>query len=196
MSYNVDNVETTKLNAWMYAKDIKRLYKLVDQGECAEGNFLEEHYETALKAIENDGKDAKVKLKNFWWYGEGSGHCMETLKKKIAPNVMGEVVAILTWEGGDSVSSLRIKDGKYEEGDVEQEATFEDDEDDWEGLYIDGELVFENHSIAAGQALKSLLEHGGRVASLNYVTVDAEWLHDVGSLPETEEEMRKHVVVR
>lgn len=50
--------------------------------------------------------------------------------------------------------------------------------DDWEGLYIDGKLVLENHSLEPRQVLDKLgIKYERRDA-------DAEWLADTGNLPQ------------
>lgn len=117
MSYNIDSVTCLKLEAWMYSQDIRRFLEDDEEGRIslAEGNFLTE---ISQKSLQKD--DVKIKLPNLWWYGEFSGTSYkEVLIKQIAPLIHGEVDAVLTWEGGDSVSGLRIKDGVVEEMDVE-----------------------------------------------------------------------------
>lgn len=54
---------------------------------------------------------------------------------------------------------------------------------DWEGLYVDGELVLEGHSISAMQVLRAL--------KIAYTSVEADddWLYDVGRLPEKIEDI-------
>ena len=49
---------------------------------------------------------------------------------------------------------------------------------DWEGVYVDGRLVFEGHSITWWHMLDAL--------KINYTTDDAdeEWLHGRGNLPD------------
>ena len=49
--------------------------------------------------------------------------------------------------------------------------------DDWQGLYIDGELKREGHSLAARDVLELL---GVRC---DYVTADQQWLEESGDLP-------------
>jgi len=56
---------------------------------------------------------------------------------------------------------------------------------DWEGVYVDGILKFEGHSIQWWQMLKAL--------GIEYTTFDAddEWLLDRGRLPEKLTEVKK-----
>jgi hypothetical protein len=53
--------------------------------------------------------------------------------------------------------------------------------DDWSGVYIDGELVDEGHSISAYSAAEIAIEK--RATELQGWPCDIEWLHDQGSLP-------------
>jgi hypothetical protein len=57
-------------------------------------------------------KDGKYVIKKFEWCGTCSGTFWPMLIDQIAPRIHGIIEAVLTWEGGDSVSGLRIKDGK------------------------------------------------------------------------------------
>lgn len=146
MSYNIDHIEPLVLDAWMHAKDILDLHDNHDDW-LPEGNFVEHHIKEATAALSAAAKcracDAKndldasfckkcaaalvperpeamrIKLKNFWFYGEGSGRCFTHMIADIGPRVMGTVEAVLTWEGGDTTSGLLIKDGKVCECGVE-----------------------------------------------------------------------------
>lgn len=52
------------------------------------------------------------------------------------------------------------------------------DGDDWEGMYIDGKLIIENHVLSVPEVLeKSGLEY-------DEVFADQDWLAEHGSLPE------------
>lgn len=118
MSYNIGSTNTPVFDAYMDAGDIVSLYT-DHEGDLCEGNFIDKHYKQAVKALA-DGSDRRIKLKNLWWYGEGSGSTYKFFLKTIAPKIMGKVEAIFTWEGGDSFSGIIIEDGKVVEGKVEQ----------------------------------------------------------------------------
>ena len=49
---------------------------------------------------------------------------------------------------------------------------------DWEGIYIDGKLVEEDHNVQ----LRDFAKHVG--ITLQEIEADLEWLEDEGSLPE------------
>lgn len=111
MGYNVDHIEVLKCEgARIKAKDAKRLAKSGDLPEC---HFLEE-----IGAPDADGYIA-INPDKFWWSGEGSGHAWtDFFIPKVAPKIMGTLEAVVTWEGGDSHSGLRIVDGKVTEPEV------------------------------------------------------------------------------
>lgn len=110
MSYNIDSVECLKLDAQIFAKDVR--YLLANHGDkLPEVCFLRD-------LPTNDPDTTPLQLKNLWWYGEGSGHGFEILRDEVALKIIGHVEAVFTWEGGDSVSGLIIKDGKVTECDV------------------------------------------------------------------------------
>ena len=46
-----------------------------------------------------------------WWSGEGSGRCEDELRAALAQTT-GIADLLLTWEGGDSHSGLRVVNGK------------------------------------------------------------------------------------
>lgn len=129
MSYNIDHSETIKVkNCWMYKKDIINLYK-THTDDLAEINFISEFYgkfeeEKSLKK----NLDEKVPIIDLDWSGGWSGNGFETLVKKIGPKIHGFIEVVFTWEGGDSTSALRIKDGKVTEPRVKFE--LEEDEGD------------------------------------------------------------------
>lgn len=58
---------------------------------------------------------------------------------------------------------------------------------DWEGLYVDGQLVAEGHTLKWWDVLRAL--------SIDYNTINAdeEWMYDVGRLPEKLDEVVREV---
>lgn len=113
MSYNIDSVETKKLDAFISRKDLKSLIKkYADSGDLPEDNFLEE--------IEDDpDADGLVTLQSLRWCGKGSNDSFREIFPKVAKKIKGRVEAIFCWEGGDSYSGIIIEDGKITECDVE-----------------------------------------------------------------------------
>ena len=52
--------------------------------------------------------------------------------------------------------------------------------EDWEGLYINGKLVYENHNIRADEIITILDQHG---LEATCIEVDDAWLMEKGRLP-------------
>lgn len=110
MSYNIDSTEIINLDLAMKASDV---LEFEDSGpECC---FIEDMIEVA-ESMED--KTSLIKLPNFDWYGEGSGRSYSLLLEEIISKLVGTAEIIFFWEGGNSVSGLKIKDGKYKECDV------------------------------------------------------------------------------
>lgn len=61
--------------------------------------------------------------------------------------------------------------------------TLVSNKDDWEGLYVDGILWAEDHSISSETLLKAL------GIEIEHITVDADWLYERGNLPNNLEEI-------
>ena len=60
------------------------------------------------------------------------------------------------------------------------------DGDCWEGLYINGKLIIENHSLS----IYDILEEIG--VKYKHVLVDDEWLGKRGNLPEKLSEVKEY----
>lgn len=111
MSYNIDTVHIVHTeNAWMSKKDYNRLKRA--QEELPEDCFLYERPE-----LDPNDPD-RVLIKSLNWRGCGSGGTFDSLREKILPKVHGRIDAVFVWEGGDSVSGLRVVDGKVTEHSV------------------------------------------------------------------------------
>jgi len=106
MSYNIDTVQVLTLDAWMAEVDRDRLaVELKD--ELPERCFLTE--EDAFGPNESGTR----KLLMFSWSGVWSGNSMGNgTFQRVAACLHGRIEAVLIWEGGDSISGLRVVDGK------------------------------------------------------------------------------------
>lgn len=120
MSYDVSSVEVKVLDARMKAVDVIKTRK--ELGDWIPGNcFLHDMKDLALDAILSGESEKLIPLPNFRWSSTGSGHAFhEHMLQTVAPKIMGLVEAILTWDGGDSVTGLLIEDGRGVECDVER----------------------------------------------------------------------------
>lgn len=59
--------------------------------------------------------------------------------------------------------------------------------DDWEALYVDGEVQLQNHSIDANQVLDILAEH--MLINHESFWVDGDWVESQGWMPENLEDI-------
>lgn len=107
MSYNIDSVQIVtgfltieSSLARKFAKD-KGKYEM---SQVPEDNFLDD-------VLIDDGE---IKIDNPEWSGEGSGRSFD-LFKEVLGLTKGTADLVLTWEGGDSITGLRITDGLVEE---------------------------------------------------------------------------------
>lgn len=55
--------------------------------------------------------------------------------------------------------------------------------DDWEGVYLNGKLKHQGHSISAMELANTLVNYG-RVMSVQVTEPDEEWLQEQGRLPD------------
>jgi hypothetical protein len=56
--------------------------------------------------------------------------------------------------------------------------------DDWQGLYLNDELVIEDHRVRVEDALNAVIQGGG-ISEFSWRDCDYEWLSDVGNLPKS-----------
>lgn len=130
MSYNVSSTITLSCSLTITPGNAALLRR---EGVLAEGHFLDDRAVTIPKlrcgndhvspgpfcvrcGSKVEGIDVDVPISEFWWYGMGSGY-MGNLAIA-ASYTRGEAEVILVWEGGDSISALKIKDGVVTEHDV------------------------------------------------------------------------------
>lgn len=109
MSYNIDSIEVLKCSARMLAADVLALSER--ESDLPESHFLEEMVNVPASP---DGT-IPIDPEKFWWSGEGSGHAWDFFKDEVAPKIIGTIEAVLTWEGGDSHTGLRVVNGKVTE---------------------------------------------------------------------------------
>lgn len=106
MSYNIDSSEYLSGCLSILVGDKRRLANLyaADLPECC---FLTE------KVVGEDDfpDETAVKIDDPRWYGFGSGNSVEIFTEKVAQFLIGEADILLVWEGGDSQSGWRVRDG-------------------------------------------------------------------------------------
>jgi len=106
MSYNVSNWTTVRLSKLILPLDMfeeddvdrddsPALSLILGKGIGAEGDLVEPN---------------SIRVRRINIYGDGSGYSVDALVKALKHST-GELVAFLTWEGGDSFTLLTSKDG-------------------------------------------------------------------------------------
>ncbi len=118
MSYNISSVKILKINAYMLAGDIILLHSNEHQ-DLPESCFLKDLYEEASDKIKNSSPLAQIKLTKLNWCHSWSGMSFDVLINNIAPMIKGNAEVVFIWEGGDSISGLKINDGIVTKCDVE-----------------------------------------------------------------------------
>ena len=106
MSYNIDSVEIlSSSNFRVHRNKAKR----------AAAKAAKQEWAPECSPFEDltFGEDGYAALARFWFYGEGSGAAWsEGVFDIYAKATEGEADLLVTWEGGDSFSGVRIHDGK------------------------------------------------------------------------------------
>jgi hypothetical protein len=110
MSYNIDSIEIVcSANFRISLEKLALVRAAIDEDDIAEGNVFD--------MIDANNKEwskingAYVHLTNFWWYGEGSGRSEDALYA-LLEEFEGDADLVLTWEGGDSFTGVRLRDGE------------------------------------------------------------------------------------
>lgn len=107
MSYNVDSTEI--ISGELRMDPVKAAWFVANHAaDLPECEFLTEH---AKRGPEIES------LANAWWYGEGSGSSWKLYLEALALTE-GAAEIVATWEGGDSFSGLRVRNGVVTEMDV------------------------------------------------------------------------------
>lgn len=114
MSYNIDSCEMlTNENLRITTGDVRRILIQLEE-DFPEDNFfidLEKRIKKLVKSGESLNDEAELPIKKLTWAGEGSGYLFKTFLEKVVPFLRGSADVIFIWEGGDSISGLRIVDG-------------------------------------------------------------------------------------
>ncbi len=118
MSYNIDDFKVLSGQLGIRAADVRKLRKeYKDNGPCNE-TFVDDLFEI-IDGEEDPPKVIDIDMNSFRWTGEGSGSTFDYFRENIVPMLRGFADVVIIWEGGDSITGLRIKDGVATEMDVE-----------------------------------------------------------------------------
>lgn len=104
MSYNIDSQEIVRGS--LEIDPVKaRAWHAKHKDDVPECSFVDPHFECY------PGTDDIAPFTKPWWYGEGSGNTEELYQQALAELTKGDADIVLTWEGGDSFTGLRVKNG-------------------------------------------------------------------------------------
>lgn len=98
MAYNIDSIEILKQDNFTISDEAFAAIDVV-------GPELWDDCEEAQKVRDYISRNC------FPWSGEGSGRGIDNLIEEVLPRFTGNADLLLTWEGGDSHSGIRIVDG-------------------------------------------------------------------------------------
>ena len=112
MSYNVDSAVIIRGEVRM--RHEKYLAWREREGELPEIHpfHVEDHLEERLD------ENRRFVFEDFWWGGMSSNDYYYQTLPLIAADLEGDADVLFTWEGGDSHTIVRFRDGKAVEHDV------------------------------------------------------------------------------
>lgn len=109
MSYQIDSIEVAYERGFRLAEDVLDALEEAHGDDAPEDNVFDYREHIASGFLPG---------KYIAWSGEGSGHAYDLLRDKILSRFEGDADLVLTWEGGDSHSGLRLRDGRVTEHEV------------------------------------------------------------------------------
>jgi hypothetical protein len=116
MSYNIDNIDIVSMDGFCITRSALQDLAEKLSGEDVhppEGNFIDGFLEGS--GCEN--VRGMLFAERIDWTGEGSGHTFDEFKECLK-SFNGTADMVLTWEGGDSHSGLRVRNGKVTEHEI------------------------------------------------------------------------------
>ncbi len=123
MSYNIDTWKTKKLENLVIPLKAFYEHERTDwhpsQPKITNADGDVELECGCEQTIKGKLKDGMLTVTEFEMYGEGSGTFKSWILDEALKQSKGELEAVLVWEGGDSITRLKVKDGVLEEGNVE-----------------------------------------------------------------------------
>ena len=116
MSYNIDTWKTKKLENLTIPLKAFFKHERTDwhpkQPEIVNAETMEIEMECGCEQlIKGTLKDGIIHVTELEMYGEGSGTFKGWILDEALKQSKGELEAVLVWEGGDSITRLKVKDG-------------------------------------------------------------------------------------
>lgn len=106
MSYNIDQVDYNGPGKLTILKSVAGKLCQKYKDHLPEDNFLYD--------LDVAGDEETLIIERPAWQGEGSGYFYDTLLE-ILKHTTGHAKLVFTWEGGDRMTALEVKDGKVKE---------------------------------------------------------------------------------
>lgn len=124
MGYNIDNWKTKKLDSLLipYAAFFRHARRDWHPKEPVMININTGELSLACgceQSIHGFLRDGQFEVSKFEMSGEGSGTFYHWILRPALQESKGTLEAVLIWEGGDSINSLKVKNGKVTETDIE-----------------------------------------------------------------------------
>ena len=124
MSYNIDTWKTKKMENLKIPLKALFKHKRTDwhpeQPKIVNYETMEIEMECGCEQlIKGILKDGIIHVTELEMYGEGSGTFKGYILDEALKESTGELEALLVWEGGDSITRLKVKEGVVEEAKVE-----------------------------------------------------------------------------
>lgn len=117
MSYNISHIEIVNSKDFSISKarylELRMEFEDERDGDRPESNIFDKGW---LKHACEE-RDERLYPKRIWWGSDGSGSLEHVLREVLA-EFDGEADLVLTWEGGDSISGLKLRDHKVTEAEV------------------------------------------------------------------------------
>lgn len=113
MSYNVDKISIVAHHGFRLPIEYVDALRRDIGDDHPEVWLLEEKPHTPFMGVPDfEDRDSYRYYNRISWTGEGSGGTWETFVEKVLPRFQGSADLVVTWERGDSVTGLRVRDGK------------------------------------------------------------------------------------
>ena len=113
MSYNIDSIDIVHKKGFCITRTkLERLEREnPERPESTVFEFLTDAPRDGWFELVKGPDDVELICPHmFWWSGEGSGHSEEMLIA-ILSEFEGDADLVLTWEGGDTHTGIRLRDG-------------------------------------------------------------------------------------